>query len=122
MTSPRHQTLTEAYERFNHRDIDGLLAMMTDDVEWPDMINGTVLRDKSAIRDYWQGQFAAASPVVTPLEVFDVDEDVVVVIDQQVFDHQGNPLAPATTVFHRYTFDGDQVRRMVVSTERPQAG
>jgi ketosteroid isomerase-like protein len=113
--------LTNAYARFNRRDVDGLLAMMTDDVEWPDMINGVVLRDKDAIRSYWEGQFAVASPIVTPLEFFDVDDDVVVAIYQKVLDLQGNPLAPETIVYHRYTFKGDQVRRMVVSTKRPQA-
>jgi hypothetical protein len=40
--------LERAYCRFNERRIDDLLAMMTDDVQWPDVANGTVLEGKAS--------------------------------------------------------------------------
>ncbi len=51
-------TLERAYELFNERRIDQLLAMMVDDVQWPDVANGAVLEGPSAIRQYWGAQFA----------------------------------------------------------------
>jgi hypothetical protein len=48
-------------------------------------------------------------------------DDLVAVVDQQVFDLRGEPLAPSTVVFHRYTFDGDLVRRMVVFNDLNEA-
>jgi hypothetical protein len=110
----REDLLRRAYSLFNERDVDALLAMMTDDVEWPDVANGAVLHDKKAIRSYWQGQFAVADPRVEPTDFVPVGEDVVAVVDQQLFDLQGETLVPMTVVFHRYAFEDDLVKRMIV--------
>jgi hypothetical protein len=119
--SDRIALLRDAYRRFNARDVDALLEVMTDDVEWPDVANDAVLHGKQAIRSYWQAQFAASDPRVEPLDVIEVGDDLVVVVDQRVADLDGRPLAAPAVVFHRYTFDGDLVRRMVVFTERSAA-
>src|SRR5580693_3569956 len=60
--------LRRAYRLFNDRRIDELLALMTDDVAWPDVANGRVLRGKEAVRSYWEAQFAVANPQVDPIE------------------------------------------------------
>jgi hypothetical protein len=119
--SDRIALLRDAYRRFNARDIDALLGMMIDDVEWPDVASETVLHGKDAIRSYWQAQFAASDPQVEPLDVVEVGDDFVVIVDQRVADLEGRPLAAPAVVFHRYTFDGGLVRRMVVFTERSAA-
>jgi len=113
--------LEQAYRLFNERDVDALLAMMTDDVEWPDVANGTVLHGKNAIRAYWQGQFAVADPHVTPTDFLTAGEDLVAVIQQEVLDLQGEPLGPSSVVYHRYQFAGDLVRRMTVAADRDEA-
>jgi hypothetical protein len=120
-TSERIAVLEHAYRLFNDRRVDELLAMMTDDVEWPDVANGTTLPDKGAIRRYWAGQFATASPQVTPTGFIEVGHDLVAVIDQRIMDLRGSPLVPPAVVFHRYTFAGDLVSRMVVFTDREAA-
>jgi ketosteroid isomerase-like protein len=116
MSDDRVALLTEAYRLFNDRAIDALLAMMTDDVEWPDVAGSKVLHGKQAVRAYWEAQFAVASPKVTPTDfVGSTDgDDVVAVIDQQVFDLEGRPLTPLAVVYHRYSFSGSLVRRMTV--------
>lgn len=121
MDTARADLLREAYRHFNARDLDALLDLMTDDIEWPDVANRAVLRDKDAIRRYWEAQFEVADPKVEPLDVLDAGADLVVAVDQRVTDHQGELLAPPTVVFHRYTFVGDQVRRMVVYPDRDAA-
>ncbi|HXA34334.1 MAG TPA: nuclear transport factor 2 family protein [Acidimicrobiales bacterium] len=120
-TSERIAVLEHAYRLFNDRRVDELLALMTDDVEWPDVANGTILHDKVAIRRYWAGQFATASPQVTPTGFMEVGQDLVAVIDQRIMDLKGSPLVPPAVVFHRYTFAGDLVSRMVVFTDREAA-
>jgi ketosteroid isomerase-like protein len=117
----RTALLQRAYQLFNDRDIDALLEMMTDDVEWPDVANSTMLHDKAAIRTYWEGQFAAADPRVSPTEFLAAGDDVVAVVEQHLADLEGRLLAPQATVFHRYAFEGDRVRRMVVFTELDEA-
>jgi ketosteroid isomerase-like protein len=115
------QFLERAYERFNGREIDDLLAMMTDDVEWPDVARAKVLRGKAAIRPYWEAQFAVADPRVTPTAYIPTGEDIVAVVDQQVFDLDGKAMHPATVVYHRYAFDGKLVRRMQAYDDRNDA-
>jgi ketosteroid isomerase-like protein len=118
----RTERLALAYRAFNDRDIDALLAMLTDEVEWPDVANAATLRGKDAVRTYWEAQFAVASPIVTPTAFATAaDESVVVTVDQRVFDLEGRPLVPSTVVFHRYWFAGDLVRRMVVFTDEEAA-
>ncbi len=107
--------LRSAYRLFNHRRIDGLLALLTDDVEWPDVAGGTVLRGKDAVRSYWEAQFVVVNSQVNPIEFRQVGEDLIAVVDQRVLDRQGRLLADAV-VFHRYTFTGGLVSRMVVCT------
>src|SRR5256714_4663652 len=94
---------------------------MTDDVEWPDVANGAVLHGKDEIRLYWEGQFAVADPRVVPMDFIRAGDDVLAVVDQRVLDFQGQTLAGPTVVFHRYTFAGDFVRRMVAFADREAA-
>jgi ketosteroid isomerase-like protein len=110
-----------AYRRFNAREIDDLLAMLTDDVEWPDVANGTTVRGRDAVRAYWQAQFASTDPRVTPTGYIPAQDDLVVEVEQRLLDLQGKPLRPPATVYHRYTFDGDRVRRMQVFEDRNDA-
>lgn len=70
-----------------------------------------------AIQPYWEQQFAAANPVVVPTDFVDVGDDIIAVIDQQVFDLSGAEIAPRSVVYHRYTFDGNLVRRMRVFSD-----
>lgn len=117
----REAILERAYLLFNARDVNALLAMMTDDIEWPDVANGVVLRDKDAIRSYWEGQFAVADPQVQPTEFIPVEDDLVAVVDQRVLDRRGEPITALTVVFHRYSFRDELVRRMVPFHDRREA-
>jgi hypothetical protein len=113
--------LERAYRLFNDREIDELLCMMTEDVEWPDVANGVVLHGKDAIRPYWEAQFATVDPEVRPTAFIQAGDDLVAVIDQRIRDLQGEVLTPPAVIFHRYTFSGDLVRRMVVFTDRDES-
>ena len=117
----RTEFLESAYRLFNNRDIDALFDMMTEHVEWPDVANSAVIHGKDAIRSYWEGQFAIADPKVKPTAFIPVGDDLVAAIDQRVFDLQGQLLVGPAVVFHRYTFDGDLICRMVVFTDRDEA-
>jgi hypothetical protein len=105
--------LRRAYRLFNDRQVDQLLALMTDDVEWPDVAGKAVLHGKDAIRPYWEAQFAVAEPQVNPTDFRPIGDDLVAVVDQRVFDKQGALLAEAV-VYHRYSFTSGLVSRMVV--------
>ena len=44
------------YDRFNSRDIDGVLAVLADDVAWANGMNGGHVHRREAVREYWTRQ------------------------------------------------------------------
>jgi ketosteroid isomerase-like protein len=47
--------LRRAYAAYNRQDVDGLLALVGNDVDWPD--GPERLRGKAAVRSYWLDQW-----------------------------------------------------------------
>jgi ketosteroid isomerase-like protein len=68
------KTLIEtAYSAFNKRDIDGALALMTEDVSWPKASEGGKVVGKEEIRAYWTRQWGEFDPHVEPLAINEGD-------------------------------------------------
>jgi ketosteroid isomerase-like protein len=87
------KTIRKLYERFNARDIDGVLTALSQDVAWANGMEGGHVHGHAEIRDYWTRQWAAVSPHVDPI-AFDQDEAGLVKVEvvQSIFDLKGNPL------------------------------
>src|SRR6266566_4437234 len=66
--------IEQAYSAFNKRDIDGALALMTQDVSWPKASEGGKVVGKEEIRAYWTRQWGEFDPHVEPLAM--TEEDV----------------------------------------------
>lgn len=49
------ELLARAYAAYNERDLDGLLAVVSDDVDWPD--GSRRLRGRAAVAAYWTRQW-----------------------------------------------------------------
>jgi hypothetical protein len=106
--------LERAYTAFNARDIDGALASMHADVEWPNGWEGGVLRGHDAVRDYWTRQWAEIDPTVDPVAFRTAaDGRVVVEVRQIVRDRTGLLLADQV-VEHVYRFEDGLVRSMEI--------
>jgi nuclear transport factor 2 (NTF2) superfamily protein len=113
------QRLRGLYDAFNARDIDTVLAAMTDDVDWPNAWEGGRLRGKDQVRDYWTRQWAEIDPRVEPTAFRALrDGRISVEVDQVVRDKSG-ALLGANNVRHQYTFRGGLVARMEVEPEVP---
>ena len=69
MTSPFAEQLKSIYAVFNARDIDGVLAATTDDVDWPNAWEGGRLHGHEELRSYWTRQWAAIDPHVEPTTI-----------------------------------------------------
>jgi hypothetical protein len=65
--------IEQAYRAFNKRDIDGALALMTDDVSWPKASEGGKVVGKEEIRAYWTRQWREFDPLVEPLAITEED-------------------------------------------------
>jgi ketosteroid isomerase-like protein len=98
------ETLISAYEAFNARNIEAVLAMMLPDVDWPNGMEGGRVLGKENVRAYWKRQWEVVDPRVEP-ESFDCEDSgrVVVRVHQVVRDLAGNVLLDHM-VGHAYSF------------------
>jgi len=106
--------LTQMYEAFNARDVDRVLREMAPDVNWPNGWEGGRVVGHDAVREYWQRQWAAIDPKVTPVGFTELpDGRVRVQVHQVVHDHEGRLLAD-TRVVHTYSFAGGLIQSMQI--------
>jgi ketosteroid isomerase-like protein len=105
--------LKDLYARFNARDIDGVLAHLAPDVDWPNAWEGGRVHGHDEVRDYWTRQWRSIDGTVEPAG-FERDGDrVTVLVDQTVRDLDGNVVSGGR-VRHAYEFRDALVVRMDV--------
>ena len=118
------KTLIEkAYSAFNKRDIDGALALMTEDVSWPKASEGGKAIGKEEIRAYWTRQWDEFDPYVEPLAITEGDGGKVRVrVHQLVKSLQGDILSDSE-VLHVFTMKTGLIAAMDLGDEAdPTAG
>ena len=112
------EVIKRIYGFFNARDIDGVLAVLADDVAWANGMDGGHVHGRQAVRDYWTRQWAIVSPHVEPV-AFRTTEDgsIAVEVIQTVTDLDGKPLTEQThglkdkTVVHVFRMKDDRIVR-----------
>ena len=86
------QLLMRAYREFNARNIDAVLAMMHNDVQWANGMEGGYVHGKEAVRAYWTRQFGILDPHVEPSQIDEVDDGSFrVQVHQVVHDAERQP-------------------------------
>lgn len=90
------------YDAFNRRDADGVLAMMSEDVDWPNAWKGGRLVGREAVRDYWIAQWTEIEPHVEPLSVTERDDGDLAVTVRQVVHTSGGELLSDGDIVHVY--------------------
>ena len=108
------ELLTVAYDRFNARDMEGVLQTMHADVDWPNGMEGGRVHGQDGVRDYWTRQWGMINPHVEP-GGFKTDEagDTVVAVHQVVRDLEGKVLVDQM-VDHVYRIENGLIRRMEI--------
>ena len=99
--------LRALYAAFEARDMDGVLAALAPDVDWPNAWEGGRLRGRDAVRDYWTRQWAAIDPHVTPAGFSTLPGGRVRVDVQQVVRDLDGALVAEGRVAHVYTLGDD---------------
>ena len=115
---PDVEVLERLYERFNARNIDGVMAWLTDDVAWANGMDGGHEHGHAAVRDYWTRQWAMISPHVEPVGFHRAPDGAIVAeVIQTIRDLEGRPLEGQAhglkdkTVGHAFTFRDGKVAR-----------
>jgi len=109
--------IEQAYFAFNKRDVDGALALMTEDVSWPKASEGGKVVGKEEIRAYWTRQWAEFDPHVEPHAILEGDGGKVSVsVHQLVKSLQGNVLSDSE-VLHVFTVNAGLIAAMDLGDE-----
>lgn len=104
--------IRNAYRAFNQRDINGALAAMTPDVDWPNGWEGGYVRGHDEMRACWTRQWSELDPSVVPGEMtVSADGRVIVRVEQQIRQPDGE-VVHAGAVQHTYTMRDGLVARM----------
>ena len=112
------EMIKRIYASFNARDIDAVLAVLSDDVTWANGMEGGHIHGREAVRDYWTRQWAVISPHVEPV-AFEKTEDGALAVEviQSVFDLDSRPLQGQThglrdkIVTHVFRIEADKIIR-----------
>jgi hypothetical protein len=109
--------IEQAYSAFNQRDIDGALALMTEDVSWPKASEGGKVVGKEEIRGYWTRQWGEFDPHVEPLSITeDAGGKTRVRVHQLVKSLQGDVLSDSE-VLHVFTVKSGLIAAMDLAIE-----
>src|ERR1700730_4430942 len=109
--------IKQAYSAFNKRDIDGALALMTEDVSWPKASEGGKVVGKEEIRAYWTRQWREFDPHVEPLAMTEEDGGKTRVrVHQLVKSLQGDVLSDSE-VLHVFTVNSGLIAAMHLGNE-----
>jgi hypothetical protein len=114
--------LAQAYSAFNHRDIDGALALMSEDVSWPKASEGGRVVGKEEIRSYWTRQWKEFDPRVEPLEVIDHEGGITEVKVHQLVKSLGGDVLSDSEVWHVYTIVNGLIERMDIKEGETSLG
>ncbi len=104
--------IAEAYSALNRRDIDGALALMSENVSWPKASEGGRVVGKEEIRTYWTRQWKEFDPHVEPVEVIDREGSKTYGKVHQLVKTLGGDVLSDTEVWHVYTIANGLIERM----------
>lgn len=103
--------LKGVYERFNARDMETVLAAMTEDVIWANGMEGGHVHGRDGVRSYWTRQWAMVNPRVDPVGFSEgQDGEVVVEVHQVVHDLEGKLLVDQM-VGHIFRLEDGRIKR-----------
>ncbi len=111
------RVIEQAYSAFNGRDIDGALALMTEDVRWPKASEGGSVVGKEEIRAYWTRQWGEFDPRVEPMAMSEEDGGGVRVRVHQVVKSLAGEVLADGEVLHVFTVRGGLIAAMELGGE-----
>jgi len=102
--------LANLYEAYNAQDVDYLLTLVSNDVDWRD--GAGRLHGKDAVRRYWIEQSARIQTHAEPVEFRNLGHGVVQIrVEQIVRDLAGDTISEGAFQ-HRYRLHGSSITHM----------
>jgi ketosteroid isomerase-like protein len=98
----------ELYTNFNERNIEAVIASLTDDVQWANGMEGGYVYGQAGVRNYWTRQFTMVSANVTPRKIEKENTVFKIEVHQVVHDMNGQLLADEI-VHHLFHFKENKI-------------
>jgi hypothetical protein len=114
--------IEQAYSAFNRRDIDGALALMTQEVSWPKASEGGKVVGKEEIRAYWTRQWGEFDPHVEPLSITEEDGSRIRVRVHQLVKRLAGDVLSDSEVLHIFTVKNGLISAMDLGDEADITG
>ena len=114
--------IAQAYSAFNRRDLEGALALMSENVDWPKASEGGRVVGKEEIRAYWTRQWAEFNPRVEPIEVTECEAGRTDVKVHQLVKNLNGDILSDQTVLHVFTIANGLIERMDIGESKPAYG
>ena len=109
-TLTNKERLLAAYAAYNRQDGDALLALVSEDVDWPD--GSARLHGKAELRAYWTRQWEATRTHDEPVEITDLAPDRSVVRIRQVVRALDGTKISEGSFDHVHRFKGGLIAHM----------
>jgi ketosteroid isomerase-like protein len=111
-TPTNEERLLTAYAAYNRRDSEALLALVSEDVDWP---NGRArLHGKAALREYWTRQWEVTRTHDEPVKITDLAPDRSVVRISQVVRALDGTKISEGTFDHVHRFRNGQIAHLEI--------
>ena len=117
VTEAERDLLLRAFAAYNAQDVEGLLALVSDDVDWPDGGDGR-LHGRAEVHAYWTEQWTRTRTHDEPLGFDDVDDGRSAVRIRQVVRALDGSLVSTGDFLHLLRVDGGLIRRLDIIAPR----
>jgi len=106
-----HDVILAAYKSYNERDIDALLQVMCEDVNWMNALTGDRIRGHAEMREVWLLQQTSLDVQTEPIRIYEEDGRTVVLV-REIMREVGGRLLMDQEMEHVFTFRDGLVERM----------
>lgn len=113
------ELIRRVYEAFNRRDIEAVFDLMSDHVDWPNAMEGTMIHGKDAVRSYWKHQWELVDPRVDPVEITEQPSGATLVRVNQVVKTLDGTIISEGPIDHEYRIENGLIVRMDVRDDAP---
>jgi ketosteroid isomerase-like protein len=111
-----HALLTKVYDAYNRRDYTAFFALLTPDVDWPDLIDGGRLLGREALRAYWVRNDKLITVDIAVVSIAILSDGRVVAEANQIVRNLAGQVWSDTCVRHTFTLRDGLVARLEVET------
>ena len=106
-----HDVILAAYKSYNEGDIEGLLQLMCEDVNWANALTGDRIRGRAEMREVWLLQWTSLEVETEPIRIYEEDGRTVVLV-REIMREVGGQLLLDQEMEHVFTFRDGLVERM----------